>query len=82
MDTSLAEEEILARSELSGVVVPSNIAPSVFAQVEGDNDDIRGDSGREEHNPRHYNGSLPTRSVWPYFSAYSLCRPLSEKTIS
>ena len=34
MDTSLAEE-ILAKSELSGVVVPSNIAPGVFAQVAG-----------------------------------------------
>ena len=39
MDTSLAEK-ILATSELSGVVVPSNIAPSVSVQVAVDNNDI------------------------------------------
>jgi len=38
--------------------------------------------GGKSTNQRHYNGSLPTRSVWPYSSAYSLCRALSEKTIS
>ena len=34
MDTSLAEE-ILARSELFGMVVPSKITPGVFVQVAG-----------------------------------------------
>jgi hypothetical protein len=39
IDTSLAHE-ILARSEVHGVVVPSNISPGVFVQVAGDNNDI------------------------------------------
>lgn len=39
MDTSLAKE-ILAQSDLFGVVVPSNIPPGVFIQVAGDNNDI------------------------------------------
>ena len=39
MDTSLAKE-ILAKSEICGVVVPSNIVPGVFVQVAADNNDI------------------------------------------
>ena len=39
IDTSLARE-ILARSELIGVVLPSNILPGGFVQVAGDNNDI------------------------------------------
>ena len=39
MDTSLAKE-VLARSELTGVVVPPNITPGGFVQVAGDNNDI------------------------------------------
>lgn len=39
MDTSLAKE-ILAKSDLFGVVVPSNIRPGSFVQVAGDNNDI------------------------------------------
>ena len=39
MDTSLAVE-LLARSELYGVVVPSNITPGVFVQAAGDNGDL------------------------------------------
>lgn len=39
IDTSLAKE-VLARSELTGVIVPTNITPGGFVQVAGDNNDI------------------------------------------
>lgn len=39
MDTSLAKE-IIAKSDLFGVVVPSNIRPGIFVQVAGDNNDM------------------------------------------
>ena len=38
-DTSLAQE-VLAKSEMFGVVVPSNIIPGIFVQAAGDNNDI------------------------------------------
>ena len=39
LDTSLAQE-VLAKSEMFGVVVPSNIIPGIFVQAAGDNIDI------------------------------------------
>ena len=39
VDTSLAQE-IITKSEESGVVIPSNISPGVFVQCAGDNNDV------------------------------------------
>ena len=39
LDTSLAQE-VLAKSEMFGVVIPSNIIPGIFVQAAGDNNDI------------------------------------------
>ena len=39
LHTSLARE-ILARSDLEGVVVPSNIVPGAFIEAAGDNNDL------------------------------------------
>ena len=39
IDTSLAKE-MLAKSNIFGVVLPSNISPGVFVQMTGDNNDI------------------------------------------
>ena len=43
MDTSIANE-IIAKSDISGVVLPSNISTGVFVQVAGDNNDINEDT--------------------------------------
>ena len=40
MDTSIANE-IIAKSDLFGVVLPSNISTCVFVQVAGDNNNIK-----------------------------------------
>ena len=39
VDTSLANE-ILAKSDETGVIIPSNIHPGVFVQTTADNNDI------------------------------------------
>ena len=43
MDTSIANE-IIAKSDVFGVVLPSNISTGVFVQVAGDNNDINEDT--------------------------------------
>ena len=43
MDTSIANE-IIAKSDIFGVVLPSNISTGVFVQVAGDNNDIHEDT--------------------------------------
>ena len=43
MDTSIANE-IIAKSDIFGIVLPSNISTGVFVQVAGDNNDINEDT--------------------------------------
>ena len=43
MDTSIANA-IIAKSDIFGVVLPSNISTGVFVQVAGDNNDINEDT--------------------------------------
>ena len=68
MDTSIANENI-AKSDISGVVLPSNISTGVFVQVAGDNNDINEDT---------LNGKTPQH--WSFFREVSSVLPPKPKT--
>ena len=57
--TSIAEE-VLAKVEEFGTVIPTNIKPGAFVQIAANNNDLNeeGGSGRQEYYACHYNGVL------------------------
>ena len=63
MDTSIANE-IIAKSDISGVVLPSNISTGVFVQVAGDNNDINEDT-LDGKTPQHWSFFREVSSVLP-----------------
>ena len=69
MDTSIANE-IIAKSDIFGVVLPSNISTGVFVQVAGDNNDINEDT-LDGKTPQH----------WFFFREVSSVLPLNRRSM-
>ena len=63
MDTSIANE-IIAKSDVFGVVLPSKISTGVFVQVAGDNNDINEDT-LDGKTPQHLSFFREVSSVLP-----------------
>ena len=69
MDTSIANE-IIAKSDIFGVVLPSNISTGVCVQVAGDNNDINEDT---------LDGKTP--QYWSFFREVSSVLPLNRRSM-
>ena len=69
MDTSIANE-IIAKSDIFGVVLPSNISTGVCVQVAGDNNDINEDT---------LDGKTP--QYWYFFREVSSVLPLNRRSM-
>ena len=78
VDTSLANE-ILAKSDETGVIIPSNIHPGVFVQMAADNNDINEET-IDGKNTTH--ACLLAQVVWPNASPSDTRKSLSEKKIT
>lgn len=73
VETSLANES-LARADVSGVIIPTNISPGAFIQMAADNNDINEES-IDGKNTTHATtlAIWPTQTVWPHASTGSAC---------
>ena len=81
MDTSLAKETP-AKSDLFGVMLPSNICPDVFVQVAGVNNDNNEETldGKTTTLPQHWSSISEDSLVQP--QTEGLRRPNKEETVA
>ena len=65
VETSLANES-LAKADVSGVIIPTNINPGAFIHMAADNNGINEET-IDGKNPRH----IPAQAVWPNAGTFS-----------
>ena len=72
VETSLVNEN-LARADLTGVLIPTNISPGAFIQMAADNNDINEETIDGKNNTRYNAGYIPAQAVRSHASKGSAC---------